>query len=103
MITLETVKSNLEALLDATQSECAAAIEEYTRLQIARAAEEREARDNLMRALERDRILGLIAVQLELLNARSVDSQALKALKKMILDNKTAENLRQVPSQQKAS
>lgn len=117
MNTLKTAKEGLEALLqavpaieiqhlelqrslreadkrlEAVRSECAAAIEHHAALQLAQAAEDREARDAQVLQIERDRILGLIRLQLERLNERGVNARALKALRKMILEDAKASDL----------
>ena len=117
MTTIETVREGLDALveavpamvlerrrlkqsledadarLEAMRAECAAAIEHHSALQLAQAAEDREARDEQVRMLERDLILGLIGLQLDRLEERGVSARALKALKRMILEDETAEGL----------
>ena len=117
MNTLEAAKEGLEALLravpameiqhlelqwslrdadkrlEAVRSECAAAIEHHAALQLAQAAEDREARDAQVLQIERDRILGLIRLQLERLNERGINARALKALRKMIIEDAKASDL----------
>ena len=90
---LEQSLQEADARLEAVRRECAAAIEHHTALQLAQAAEDREARDKQMRQLERDRILGLIGVQLDQLKDGGVNSRALNALKRMILEGETAEDI----------
>ena len=90
---LEQRLQEADAQLEAMRAECAAAIEHHAALQLAQAAEDREARDEQVRLLERDRIVGLIGVQLDRLEERSVNAQALKALRRMILEDKTAEDI----------
>ena len=90
---LEQSLQEADAQLEAVRRECAAAIEHHTALQLAQAAEDREARDKQMRQLERDRILGLIGVQLDQLKDGGVNSRALNALKRMILEDETAEDI----------
>ncbi len=91
---LEQSLLDADVRLEAMRAECAAAIEHHTVLQLAQAAEDREARDEQVRLLERDRILGLIGLQLERLNQHGINARALKALRKMILEDETAEGLR---------
>jgi hypothetical protein len=90
---LEQSLQEADARLDAMRAECAAAIEHHTALQLEQAAEDREARDEQIRLLERDRILGLIGLQLDRLEERGVSARALKALRRMILGDETAEGL----------
>ena len=90
---LEQSLQEADARLEAMRAECAAAIEHHAALQLAQAAEDREARDEQVRLLERDRIVGLIRVQLDHLKERGVNAQALKALRRMILEDETAESL----------
>jgi hypothetical protein len=90
---LEQRLQEADARLEAMRAECAAAIEQHAALQLAQAAEDREARDEQTRMLERDRILGLIGVQLDQLKEGGVNSRVLNALRKMILDGERAEDL----------
>jgi ethanolamine ammonia-lyase large subunit len=90
---LEQSLQEADAQLEAMRAECAAAIEHHAALQLAQATEDREARDGQVRLLERDRIVRLIGVQLDRLEERSVNAQALKALRRMILEDETAEGL----------
>ena len=90
---LEQSLEDADARLEAMRSECAATIEHHAALQLAQAAEDREARDEQVRMLERDRILGLIGLQLDRLEKRGVNAKALKALRRMILEDETAEGL----------
>lgn len=90
---LEQSLQEADARLEAMRAECAAAIEHHTALQLAQAAEDREARDEQMRQLERDRILGLIGLQLDQLKDGGINSRALNALKRMILEGETADGL----------
>jgi len=48
--------------------------------------------------LERDRIVGLIGVQLDHLEERGVNARALKALRRMILEDEAAAGLAGVAS-----
>lgn len=95
---LERRLEDADAQLEAMRSDCAAAIEQHAALQLAQAAEDREARDEQMRQLERDRILGLIGVQLDQLKEGGINSRVLNALRKMILDGDTAAALTGVAS-----
>ena len=95
---LERRLEEADAQLEAMRSDCAAAIEQHAALQLAQAAEDREARDEQMRQLERDRILGLIGVQLDQLKDGGINSRVLNALRKMILDGETAASLTGVAS-----
>ena len=90
---LEQSLQEADARLEAMRGECAAAIEHHTALQLAQAAEDREARDGQVRMVERDRIVRLIGLQLDRLEERDVNARALKALRRMILEDETAEGL----------
>lgn len=90
---LEQSLQEADARLEAMRAECAAAIEHHSALQLAQVAEDREARDEQMRQLERDRILGLIGLQLDQLKDGGINSRALNALKRMILEGETADGL----------
>jgi ethanolamine ammonia-lyase large subunit len=90
---LEQSLEDADARVEAMRRECAAAIEHHAALQLAQAAEDREARDEQVRMMERDRIVRLIGLQLDHLEERGVSARALKALRRMILEDETAEGL----------